>query len=69
MHLDEKIYTVVGALSRLGFNSEAFWRVKDFAKELAIVPVSAVRGIGIPELLAVLVGLTQQYLAQKVGTT
>ena len=64
--LDEKIYTVVGALSRLGYNSEAFWRVKDFTKELAIVPVSAVRGIGIPELLAVPVGLTQQYLSKRL---
>ena len=39
--LDEKIYNVVGSLSRLGYNSEGFWRVKDFTKEIAIVPVSA----------------------------
>ncbi len=64
--LDEKIYTVVGTLSRLGFPSEAFWRVKDFTREVAIVPVSARSGVGIPELLAVLVGLTQQYLAKKL---
>ena len=64
--LDEKIYTVVGALSRLGYISEAFWRVKDFTKELAIVPVSASTGTGVPELLAVLVGLTQQYLSKKL---
>jgi translation initiation factor 5B len=64
--LDEKIYTVVGTLSRLGFPSEAFWRVKDFTKEVAIVPVSARSGVGIPELLAVLVGLAQQYMAKKL---
>jgi len=64
--LDEKIYNVVGALSRMGYNSEVFWRVKDFSKELAIVPVSAVTGVGIPELLAVLVGLAQQYMATKL---
>jgi translation initiation factor 5B len=64
--LDEKIYTVVGTLSRLGFPSEAFWRVKDFTREVAIVPVSARSGVGIPELLAVLVGLTQQYLSKKL---
>jgi translation initiation factor 5B len=64
--LDEKIYTVVGALSRLGYVSEAFWRVKDFTKELAIVPVSAATGTGVPELLAVLVGLTQQYLSKRL---
>lgn len=64
--LDEKLYTVVGSLSRLGFPSEAFWRVKDFAREIAIVPVSAKTGVGIPELLAVLVGLTQHYLAKRL---
>jgi len=65
-YLDEKVYNVVGALSRLGYSSEAFWRVKDFTKELAIVPVSAVTGTGIPELLAVLVGLTQQYMSKRL---
>jgi len=64
--LDEKIYEVVGSLSRLGYNSEAFWRVKNFAKEVAIVPVSATTGVGIPELLAVLVGLAQQFMATKL---
>jgi translation initiation factor 5B len=64
--LDTKIYNVVGSLSRLGYNSEAFWRVRDFTKELGIVPISAVTGVGIPELLAVLVGLAQQYMAKKL---
>ena len=64
--LDEKIYGVVGSLSRMGFISEAFWRVKEFDKELAIVPISAVSGIGIPELMAVLVGLAQQYMKKRL---
>jgi translation initiation factor 5B len=64
--LDEKLYTVVGALSRLGFNSEALYRVKDFTKEIAIVPVSARTGEGIPELIAVLIGLTQVYLQKRL---
>lgn len=64
--LDQRLYSVVGTLSRLGFNSEAFYRVKDFTKEVAIVPVSAKTGEGVPELLAVLVGLTQQFMQQKL---
>lgn len=64
--LDTKIYNVVGSLSRLGYSSEAFWRVKDFTKELAIVPVSAVTGVGIPELLAVLVGIAQQFMGRRL---
>ena len=64
--LDQKIYDVVGTLSVLGYQSEAFYRVQDFKKEIAIVPMSARSGVGIPELLAVLVGLTQQFLKQRL---
>ena len=56
----------MGSLSELGFSSEAFWRVKDFTKEVALVPVSAHSGVGIPELFTVLVGLTQQYMTKKL---
>ncbi len=65
--LDQKIYDVVGTLSILGYQSEAFYRVKDFKSEIAIVPISARSGVGIPELLSVLVGLTQQYLQQRLS--
>ena len=64
--IDEQIYNVVGALSILGYQSEAFYRVQNFSKEISIVPVSARTGVGIPELLGVLVGLTQQYLNKKL---
>jgi len=64
--LDQKIYDVVGTLSILGYQSEAFFRVKDFKSEIAIVPISARTGVGIPELLAVLIGLTQQYLKKRL---
>lgn len=65
--IDEQIYNVVGTLSILGYQSEAFYRVQDFSKEIAIVPVSARTGVGIPELLTVLVGLTQQYLQKRLA--
>ena len=64
--LDEKIYNIVGSLSKLGYNSEGFWRVKDFTKEVAIVPVSAAKNIGVPELLAVVVGLSQQFMSKRL---
>jgi len=65
--LDQKIYDVVGTLSILGYQSEAFYRVKDFKSEIAIVPISARSGVGIPELLSVIVGLTQQYLQKRLS--
>lgn len=64
--LDRKIYEVVGSLSSLGFVSEAFNRVTDFTKEIAIVPVSSKTGEGIPEIIVVLIGLTQTYLKTKL---
>ncbi len=67
--LDKRIYEMVGILSRLGFRSERYDRIKDFTKSVAIVPVSAKTGEGIPELLAVLIGLTQQYLRKRLVTT
>ncbi|MCX8192087.1 MAG: translation initiation factor IF-2, partial [Nitrososphaerales archaeon] len=67
--LDERLYNVVGSFSRLNFKSEAFYRVRDFTKEIAIVPVSAKTGEGIPELMAVLIGLAQQYLTKRLSIT
>ncbi len=64
--LDEKIYKLVGQLGMLGFNSDRFDRIRDFTRTVAIVPISAKTGEGIPELLAVLAGLTQQYLANRL---
>ena len=64
--LDQKLYDVVASLSVLGYKSESYDRVKDFAREVCIVPTSARAGTGVPELLAVLVGLTQQYLAARL---
>ena len=64
--LDQKLYDVVASLSVLGYKSESYDRVKDFAREVCIVPTSARAGTGVPELLAVLVGLTRQYLAARL---
>ncbi len=66
--LDQKIYDVVGTLSIKKYKSEAFNRVQDFKSEVAIVPISAKSGVGIPELLSVLVGLTQQYMQKHLET-
>jgi len=65
--LDESIYRVVGQLSQAGFTSEAFYRVRDFTREVAIAPASARTGEGVPELLAILVGLAQQYMMRRLA--
>jgi len=67
--LDDYIYNILGTLSRLQFKSERFDRISDFTKEIAIVPISARTGEGIPELLMVLIGLTQQYMQKRLLVT
>jgi translation initiation factor 5B len=67
--LDNRLYNMMGALSREGLSSERFDRVRDFTKNVAIVPVSAKTGEGMGELLAVLIGLTQQFLETKLQVT
>jgi len=66
---EERLYNVVGGLSRLAFQSDAYYRVKDFKQQVSIVPVSARYGVGVPELLAVLIGLAQQFLKGKLQLT
>ncbi len=66
--LEERLYNVVGGLSRLGFQSDAYYRVKDFRQQVSVVPVSARTHAGIPEMLAMLIGLAQQFLKGKLET-
>jgi translation initiation factor 5B len=67
--LDDLLYTLMGTFSRLGFKAERFDRVTSFTTTIAIAPVSAKTGEGIPELLAILIGITQQYMQAKLATS
>ncbi len=64
--LDDRIYTVMGQLSALGFESDAFYRITNFKRQVAMVPVSAATGEGLPELLTVLLGLVQNFMKEKL---
>jgi len=64
-----KIYTMMGSLSRLGLKGDLYGKVSDFTRTVAIVPVSAKTGEGISELLSVLIGLTQQYMQERLTVT
>ncbi len=64
--LEAKMYELVGKMSELGFESERFDRVKDFKKEVIIVPVSAKTGEGLSELLTYAAGLSQRFLEARL---
>ncbi len=67
--LDEYLYRIIGKFSELSFRADRFDRVTDFTRTIAIVPTSAKTGEGITELVAVLTGLTQQFLRKQLQTT
>jgi translation initiation factor 5B len=60
--LDEKIYKLITDFSIYGFQAERYDRVKDFTKEVAIVPLASPNGIGIKDLIVMLIGLSQRYI-------
>jgi len=65
--LDARIYSLVGKLSELGFESERFDRARNFQKEVVIIPVSAKTGEGIAELLVYATGLVQKFLESRLS--
>ncbi|MBW3011321.1 translation initiation factor IF-2 [Candidatus Woesearchaeota archaeon] len=65
--LDKKIYDLVGKLYDMGMGAERFDRVEDYTKQLAIIPCSAVTEEGIPEIIMVLMGLSQKYIQQGLN--
>ena len=64
--LDTKVYEIVGTLHKEGFQSERFDRISDFASQISIIPISARSGEGIIEVLAMLLGLAQEYLTEQL---
>ncbi len=65
--LEKKIYELVGELHNEGFQADRFDRVEKFEKQIAMIPVSAKTGEGIPELLMMLVGLAQKFLGEELA--
>jgi translation initiation factor 5B len=65
--VEHKTYEIVGRLGELGFSADRFDRVADFQRNLAIVPVSAHTGEGIPDLLLVMIGLAQRYMGEELA--
>jgi translation initiation factor 5B len=64
--LDKRVYDAVGDLYEKGFSAERYDRIKDFSRNVGIVPLSAKTGEGIADLLLVLIGLAQKFFEQTL---
>ena len=65
---DSRLYSLAGRLFEHGFSADRYDKVADFTQNLAIVPVSAKFGEGIPDLLLMLIGLAQRFLEKELAT-
>ena len=65
--LNDRLYEIIGELSDNGFSADMYWRVQDFRSNIGVVPVSAVTGEGLPDLLTVMMGLSQRYLKEDMS--
>ncbi|WP_435062272.1 translation initiation factor IF-2 [Halobaculum sp. EA56] len=65
--LNENLYELIGDLSDAGFSADFYWRVQDFRSNIGVVPLSALTSEGIPDLLTVLMGLSQRYMKEEMS--
>ena len=65
--LDERLYEIIGDLSDHSFSADMYWRVGNFGDNVGVVPLSAETGEGVPDLLTVLMGLSQRYLKDEMA--
>ena len=65
---EENFYEIVEGLFDQGFSSDRYDRIRNFTKNVALVPISAKTGEGVAELLMVMVGLAQRYLENNLQT-
>jgi translation initiation factor 5B len=66
LRLEELLSYIIQQFNSLGFRADRYDRVRDFTKVLALVPLSALTGEGIPDLMLVLAGLAQRYLKKRL---
>ncbi|MFB6227673.1 MAG: translation initiation factor IF-2 [Halobacteriales archaeon] len=65
--LDDRLYELIGELSDADFAGDFYWRVRDFRDTIGVVPLSALTGEGVPDLLTVLMGLSQRYMKSEMA--
>ncbi|MDR0335100.1 MAG: translation initiation factor IF-2 [Methanomassiliicoccaceae archaeon] len=65
---NDKMYNIISLLAAEGVPADRYDRIDDFTKAVALVPVSAKEGEGVPDLLLMLVGLAQRFLESQLSS-
>ncbi|EJU06004.1 hypothetical protein DACRYDRAFT_19346 [Dacryopinax primogenitus] len=63
---EDRVEKTILAFSEQGLNSILYYENKNFARNVSLVPTSAVTGEGVPDMIQLLVNLTQQRMSDSL---
>ncbi|MFA7063242.1 MAG: GTP-binding protein, partial [Methanomethylophilus sp.] len=63
---EQHMYNVISQLAQNGVFADRYDRINDFTKAIALVPISAKTGEGVPDLMLMLIGLAQRFLENRL---
>jgi len=66
---EDAFYKTLAQISAQGFSCDRYDRITDFSKNIAAIPTSGKTGEGVPDLLAMLIGLSQAFLKKQLVLT
>jgi len=66
MEFDTRVRQTIELFAKEGLNCELYWKNSDHRKYISLIPTSAITGEGIPDLLGMLVTLTQSMMEKRL---
>lgn len=63
---DHRVEQTKLAFAEQGLNAELYYDNKNFARNVSLVPTSAITGEGVPDMIMLLVNLTQQRMSDRL---
>lgn len=63
---EQHMYDIISQLSSNGVFADRYDRIDDFTKAVALIPISAKTGEGVPDLMLMLIGLAQRFLESRL---
>ncbi len=63
---EDRVQKTILAFAEQGLNAVLYYENKNFARNVSLVPTSAITGEGVPDMIMLLVNLTQQRMSDRL---
>ncbi|VDC01114.1 unnamed protein product [Peniophora sp. CBMAI 1063] len=63
---EDRVKATILAFAEQGLNATLYYENKNFARNVSLVPTSAITGEGVPDMIMLLVNLTQQRMSERL---